>query len=726
MGPAPEKSSKFNESESTEQFDISANDLELLGEGSTKLQADQEEESTQGEEHRQSEPTYVGESPNTESTRVGASPISTAAIETTRMGAVVPPELQSESTHVGAVPLLSEPTALHSLGAPTDLQSESTHIGAIPLPSLQTEATRVGAVPVPSIQSEATFIGAAPISSKSDGTRPPAATIQNLQSEATFIGAAPNKSDLRVEATAIHQAPPKSSKELKVPKEKVDVDVLAPGVMLGEYRVEACVGGGGMGEIWKGTHPKISKSVAIKVLRESLLHNEVAVARFLQEARSVNEIRHRNIVDIFSFGELSDGRPYFVMEFLEGKTLAQYIQDHGPLPFSEIVSIFGQLCRALQAVHDRGIVHRDLKPENIFLLEDESGEPFIKILDFGVAKLMAPGAKGLTRVGAMIGTPAYMSPEQCEGLQKVDHRTDIYAIGVLLFELITGRTPFEEPSEGSGSVLVKQMSMKAPKPSSMVKSRDIPAAVDQFAMSLLEKDPDDRPQRCADLPAVLLKAVGELRNEFWDQMRDPTPIYTGGFGVVKKKPSKSSQQGDYYSGSASTKPIFNKLRRVGWPLAVVAFMLLGILIGGYLQKPPPTTVTAVSENKTQPIPVATAPITAPVTAPAATLPEPKKEEMKVPIQNPIPKNDPPQSAPTASNTYASIVDSTVQKLDFSSCKTFGEGRILTKLVINAKGKVTRVIANGTELGDCVSNILKKTKFPAGGNEFSYSYPVFVN
>jgi serine/threonine protein kinase len=543
---------------------------------------------------------------------------------------------------------------------------------------------------------------------------------RDFQEESTHIGATPT--------VVIEPSPSKSKKNIQdentnIHRGVIDLE-LGPGVQLGEYLIESFVGAGGMGEIWRGLQPQISKSVAIKVLRENLLSNEVAVARFLQEARSVNEIKHRNIVDIFSFGEISDGRPYFVMEYLEGKTVGQYIQDHGPLPFSEIVSIFTQLCRALQAVHDHGIVHRDLKPDNIFLLQDESGEPFVKILDFGVAKLMTPESKGLTRAGTMLGTPAYMSPEQCEGSKKVDHRTDIYAIGILLFELITGRTPYEELGDGSGSVLVKQMSMDTPAPSTMVQNREIPVAVDQFAMLLLEKDPKDRPPRCADLVGSLLRAVGEKRHETWEQLRDPTPIYLGGVGAIKKKPSKSSQHGDYYSGALPIKPAMVMLRRFGWPMVVVAFMLLGILIGGYLQRSTPV-VLVIPESKPQPA------SQAPTSTPATILLVPKEDQTPT-----LPKKEkePPKHPPTKEasikviprKSYALLVDATIQKINFSACKTHGTGKVLTSLTINIKGNVTQVSTNDTKLGECVSDILKKTKFPTGSDTYTYPYPVYVH
>src|SRR5262249_18710981 len=246
-----------------------------------------------------------------------------------------------------------------------------------------------------------------------------------------------------------------------------------PGAPIGEYIAEDKIGEGGTGECWRGHHPVIGKRVAIKLLNRDFVANKEVVTRFIQEARAVNEIRHRGLIDIFSFGELPDGRPYFVMEFLDGKPLSKYIKGKGPLPFGEITDIFGQICRALQAAHDRGIIHRDLKPDNIYLVLEEGAPPFVKVLDFGIAKLAGSGPEGqhLTRTGAIFGTPAYMSPEQCEGAKAVDQRSDIYALGIILFEMITGRTPFSEPGEGIGTIMMKQMSLPAPPPSALVTGR---------------------------------------------------------------------------------------------------------------------------------------------------------------------------------------------------------------------------------------------------------------
>ena len=166
------------------------------------------------------------------------------------------------------------------------------------------------------------------------------------------------------------------------------------------------------------------------------------VSRFIAEARAVNQIRHRNIIDIFSFGQLDDGRQYYVMELLDGEPLDALIERDGRLPLAEAIPILRGIARALDAAHAKGIAHRDLKPENVFLGRDPTARVFPKLLDFGIAKLLAPedGPKHKTRTGTPIGTPYYMSPEQCRG-RDVDHRTDIYSFGVLAYRMLTGVLP---------------------------------------------------------------------------------------------------------------------------------------------------------------------------------------------------------------------------------------------------------------------------------------------
>jgi serine/threonine protein kinase len=289
------------------------------------------------------------------------------------------------------------------------------------------------------------------------------------------------------------------------------------GVQIGEYLVEAPIAAGAMGEVWKAKHPVIGKHAAIKILGQDIFVNKEAIARFIQEARAVNEIRHRNIIDIFSFGELSDGRPYLVMEYLDGQPLSQYLREKTRLPFATIANLLDQICRALSAAHERGIVHRDLKPENIFLVIERRAPLFVKILDFGLAKLLgdqSSGKKELTRPGAVYGTPSYMSPEQCQSAAKTDHCSDIYSLGIILFEMICGRVPYPfNEAEGVGMTMVNHMTAPIPNVSEFASDREIPPAVDAFLTRMLAKKKEARPQSCEAVYDEFLVALGSLKHE---------------------------------------------------------------------------------------------------------------------------------------------------------------------------------------------------------------------
>jgi len=264
---------------------------------------------------------------------------------------------------------------------------------------------------------------------------------------------------------------------------------LAPGTMVGEYRVEGKLGEGGFGAVYRAVHPVIGKAAAVKVLSRQWSSNPQMVSRFIAEARAVNQIRHKNIIDIFAFGALADGRQYYVMELLDGMPFDRYLHEQGRLPPETALPILRAVARALDAAHAQGIVHRDLKPENVFLVFDDDGTIQPKLLDFGIAKLLGEGMSGhKTRTGTPLGTPNYMSPEQCNGVP-VDARTDVYSLGVMAHEVLTGKLPFD--GESVMSILVKHMS--APPPRMSAECPELPPALDAPVLHMLEKDPAQRP-----------------------------------------------------------------------------------------------------------------------------------------------------------------------------------------------------------------------------------------
>jgi serine/threonine protein kinase len=273
---------------------------------------------------------------------------------------------------------------------------------------------------------------------------------------------------------------------------------LTPGTMVGEYRVEEELGAGSFGAVYGGVQPLIGKRVAIKVLHAALARDPEAVSRFVAEARAVNTIHHPHIVDIFSFGALPDGRPYLVMERLEGLSLAALIEREGPLSIGLSLALLEGIAEALDAVHEAAITHRDLKPDNVFLVRGRDGSWTPKLLDFGVAKLMAEELAHKTATGAAIGTPRYMSPEQTRG-KPVDARADVYALGVVAHELLTGAPLFE--GDSVMDVLFKHAAEPPPRMSSV--ASHLPPELDEPVLAMLAKRPSARPAKAGVAIAAL-------------------------------------------------------------------------------------------------------------------------------------------------------------------------------------------------------------------------------
>ncbi|HET8734419.1 MAG TPA: serine/threonine-protein kinase [Anaeromyxobacteraceae bacterium] len=298
------------------------------------------------------------------------------------------------------------------------------------------------------------------------------------------------------------------------------------GQVLGDrYRVIARLGQGGMGSIYLAEHVTLGKKMAVKVLRPEYSRDAELLDRFQHEARAASQIGQENIVEVFDFGHTPEGQAYFVMEALEGESLARVLHRDGPMALGRAVPIFLQICRALGAAHQRGIVHRDLKPENVFLLRRADGTDFVKVLDFGIAKGPgAPDAKRLTRAGSIIGTPEYMSPEQASA-NAIDQRSDVYAFGVLAYETLTGRLPFD--GDTPLATLMKHQS-DAPLPPRRIRP-ELPPEVEQIVLRALVKRPEGRQQSMEELAGELSRlAAGEP-----DLLRGPVfgtavaPLLTG-------------------------------------------------------------------------------------------------------------------------------------------------------------------------------------------------------
>ena len=274
--------------------------------------------------------------------------------------------------------------------------------------------------------------------------------------------------------------------EYAAPRPTASRSAIAAGTQIGEYVVERRVARGGMGAIYAARHPVLGRPAAIKVIHPELTGDRQLLERFVREAQAVSLIRHPNIVDVFSIGALPDGRTYFVMDWLDGISLAERLQREGRLPLAEAAWILDETAGAVAAAHAAGVVHRDLKPANIFLAR-RAGATEVKVLDFGIAKLSG-AAREQTSTGVLMGTPAYLAPEQARTSQ-VDHRADIYALGVVAFEMLAGARPFAGASRES--LVGKHVALEPPPVTEH--APDVPPPVAALIAAMMAKDPAGRP-----------------------------------------------------------------------------------------------------------------------------------------------------------------------------------------------------------------------------------------
>jgi tRNA A-37 threonylcarbamoyl transferase component Bud32 len=389
------------------------------------------------------------------------------------------------------------------------------------------------------------------------------------------------------------------------PEEEAKFDPLVGAVLADRYQIVRRIGEGGMGAVYEAKHTVIGKRVAVKVLLEKFLAKSDFVARLLQEARLASSIGHEHIVDVTDFGTTSDGRSFVVMEFLDGESLAELAMREAPLPIERSLGIARQVASALGAAHAKGIFHRDVKPENIYLVRRGDAD-FVKVVDFGISKAVKPGGDEggegyrLTHTGLLLGTPLYMSPEQARGEEDLDHRVDIWALGVLLYECLTGEVPFR--ANNYLGIISQVLTHEPTPPSKLRPELGIPDAVETVVMRAMEKDRTRRYQTMAELERDLERLLAG------DQNVGLVPRATGAAAAVAAPPRR-------------------------WPLLAAGSAAVGamLVIALWPSKPP-----GGIEPSPAPAPAVAPPAPAPVAAPPAIAPPPATAAVAPPAQHPAP------------------------------------------------------------------------------------------
>ncbi|HEX3697288.1 MAG TPA: serine/threonine-protein kinase [Polyangia bacterium] len=411
---------------------------------------------------------------------------------------------------------------------------------------------------------------------------------------------------------------------------------------VGNYKVIKLLGEGGMGAVYLAEHPVIGRKVAIKVLHISLARDPEIVGRFFNEARAIHTIGHPNIVEIMDFGQTTDGQPYFIMEYLSGESMNERMS-RGPISPTETVQIADQICRALTAAHNKGIIHRDLKPHNVLISTDMDGKSIIKLLDFGVAKILGAtdtgGQSVKTRTGSLMGTPLYMSPEQCRGSGTLDHRTDIYSLGVMIYEMLAGRPPFM--AEGVGELFAKHM-LEAPPPL-IDFAPETPPALAAAVMKSLAKNLEQRFSTMEEFRVALVN--GAAGNKI------PTIMRTAAVRPTSSTvPPPAAQSTTLSSASSEIEDDLKPPRgRSGLAVGAVALVAAGVLAVVFLKRPSsndePTTkaTTAAPTPAAPPVPVTPPPAPATVTLRMEATPSgvhvfnDEKDLGEVPVEVKVPK-----------------------------------------------------------------------------------------
>jgi len=429
-----------------------------------------------------------------------------------------------------------------------------------------------------------------------------------------------------------------------LPARRADKAAETGALLDGRYRIVRLLGEGGMGAVYLASHVGLGRDVAIKFLHAELVSRDEVVGRFYREAQAAAAIRHKNIIEVFDVGVSPQGEPFLVMEYLEGESLAGLLKRAGPLNLGTACAVMEPVLQALQAAHRKGIIHRDLKPDNIFLAYQQ-GEPLVvKIIDFGISKF-AQGEfdKWRTKTGSVMGTPAYMSPEQARGSAGLDHRTDIYSMGTILFEMLTGVLPF---AGSNFAEYLSAMLIDDPRAPQSV-CAGFPAEAEPLVRKALAKNPDQRFQNAAEmLEALTALPSFDARQERLTLLASTIEIRgfaAGDLGQALSAPGRL----------ADDKPVSSRLR--GAATAVLGagpwrWVILGVALAAG------AAAAVLWSSKTSRAPAPNAPITAqpapivPVAPPPA--PSPPSPPAALPVSPPAPPSEPAPS-PRAEGAPAS-------------------------------------------------------------------------
>ena len=435
-----------------------------------------------------------------------------------------------------------------------------------------------------------------------------------------------------------------------LPARRADKAAETGALLDGRYRIVRLLGEGGMGAIYLASHVGLGRDVAIKFLHAELVSRDEVVGRFYREAQAAAAIRHKNIIEVFDVGVSPQGEPFLVMEYLEGESLAGLLKRAGPLNLGAACAVMEPVLQALHAAHRKGIIHRDLKPDNIFLAYQQGEPPVVKIIDFGISKF-AQGEfdKWRTKTGSVMGTPAYMSPEQARGSAGLDHRTDIYSMGTILFEMLTGALPF---AGSNFAEYLSAMLIDDPRAPQSV-CAGFPAEAEPLVRKALAKNPDQRFQNAAEmLEALTALPSFDARQERLTLLASTIEIRgfaAGDLGQALSAPGRL----------ADNKPVSSRFR--GAATAVLGagpwrWVILGVALAAG------AAAAVLWSSKTSRAPAPNAPITAqpapivPVAPPPAS--SPPSPPAALPVSPPAPPSEPvplprAESAPASNEAAAS-------------------------------------------------------------------------